>query len=256
MNKYKVFILLLAILCLSQVAWAEPTHITVRVLSKDAKFIGSSMGGALITLRDVQTGELLATGKTEGSTGDVNRIIKKDRKRGHPLSSEGSAKFSATLDLKEPRLIEVTAFGPLAQQQSANRVSATQWVIPDKHLNAGDGWLLEMPGLVVDVLAPPAPLKLKGTPQTVKLKANVRMMCGCPIKSEGLWDANRFEVKALIKRNGEPIGNQSLSFTGATSQFAGTVEIKEPGIYEMMVFAYDPNNGNTGIDSVTLMVSK
>jgi hypothetical protein len=113
-----------------------------------------------------------------------------------------------------------------------------------------------MPGLVVDVLAPPAPQKLRGTPQTVKLKANVRMMCGCPIKAEGVWDANRLEVRALVKRNGELAGNQSLHFTGITSQFAGTVEIKEPGTYEVIVYAYDSNNGNTGVDSVTFMISK
>ncbi len=252
----KVFGFMMAIFCLAETCWAEPTNITVRVISKDAKFIGSSMGGALILLRDAQTGELLARGKTQGSTGDVNRIIKEDHKRGLPLSSEGSAKFSATLDLNEPRLIEVSAFGPMAQLQSANRVSATQWVVPGKHLTGGDGWLLEMPGFVVDVLEPPAPLKLKGTPQMVKLKANVRMMCGCPIKPDGLWDANRLEVKALVKRNGKPIETESLSFAGATSQFSGTVKVKEPGIYDVMVYAYDPNNGNTGVDSVTFMVSK
>ena len=36
---------------------AEPTDITVRVLSKDAKFVGTSMGGVRITLRDAETGE-------------------------------------------------------------------------------------------------------------------------------------------------------------------------------------------------------
>ena len=252
----KVSGFVLAIFFLASTCWAEPTNITVRVLSKYAKFIGSSMGGALIMLRDAQTGELLASGKTLGSTGDVNRIIKEDHRRGVPLSSEGSAKFSATLDLNEPRLIEVTAFGPLAQRQSANRVSATQWVVPGKHLTAGDGWLLEMSGFVVDVMEPPAPSKLKGTPQSVELKANVRMMCGCPIRPDGLWDANRLEVVALIKKNGESAGKTPLTYAGATSIFAGTVKVNEPGTYEVMVYAYDPNNGNTGVDSVTFMVSK
>ncbi len=259
MKKWRFFIplgLVTVIFCFAGVAWAEPTNITVRVISKDAKFIGTSMGGALVTLRDAQTGELLAKGKTEGSTGDVNRIIKEDRRRGYPLSTEKSAKFSVTLNLDEPRLIEVAAYGPLAQRQAANRISATQWVIPGKHLTAGDGWLLEMPGFVVDVQEPPAPLKLKGTPQIVELKANVRMMCGCPIQPKGLWDADKYEVKALIKRNGKLIGSESLSFAGTTSQFAGTVEMKDPGIYEVIVYAYDPNNGNTGLDSATFMVSK
>jgi len=56
-------------------AFAEPTEITVRVLGKDSKFVGSSMGGARVVLRDAQTGEILSQGVTEGSTGDTKRIM-------------------------------------------------------------------------------------------------------------------------------------------------------------------------------------
>jgi len=56
-------------------AWAEPTDIVVRVLSKDAKFIGTSMGGMQVTLRDAHTGEILATGLTRGGTGDTKRLM-------------------------------------------------------------------------------------------------------------------------------------------------------------------------------------
>jgi hypothetical protein len=259
MKKRKILIiaiLLAAIFCLAEVCWAEPTNIIVRVISRDAKFIGSSMGGVLITLQDAQTGELLAQGNTEGDTGDTQRIMKQDRKRGTPLSTESAAKFSATLDLDEPRLIQVTAFGPLAQRKSSNRVSAVQWVVPGKHLTSGDGWLLEMPGFVVDVLTPPTYLKMNGTSRTVELKANVTMMCGCPIEPDGLWDANRYEVKALIKRNGVASGKTTLTYAGSKSQFAGTLKVEEPGTYEAIVYAYDSYNGNTGLDKVTFLISR
>jgi hypothetical protein len=39
---------------------SQPTEIVVRVIAKDGKFLGDDIGGALVTLRDVQTGELLA----------------------------------------------------------------------------------------------------------------------------------------------------------------------------------------------------
>ncbi|HEX6202874.1 MAG TPA: hypothetical protein VF100_07720, partial [Thermoanaerobaculia bacterium] len=52
-------------------AAAEETAVTVRVLSRDAKFVGSSMGGARVTIRDAETGTLLAEGVTAGSTGDT-----------------------------------------------------------------------------------------------------------------------------------------------------------------------------------------
>lgn len=56
-------------------AHTEPTEIVVRVIGKDSKFIGTSMGGMRITLRDAHTGELLATGVTVGGTGDTERIM-------------------------------------------------------------------------------------------------------------------------------------------------------------------------------------
>lgn len=158
------------------------------------------------------------------------------------------------LELTELRLIEVTAYGPLANLQAANRVSATQWVAPGKHMTTGDAWLMELPGFVVDVLAPPTHIKLKGAPQTVQLAANVMMMCGCPITPGGVWDANKYEVKTLLKKNGASVGELSLHYGGTTSQFAGAWIVQEAGICEAVVYAYDPANDNTGVDGATFVV--
>lgn len=48
---------------------AEPTHVDLRVLSKGGKFVGSSTGGIEATLRDADTGELLAAARGNGNTG-------------------------------------------------------------------------------------------------------------------------------------------------------------------------------------------
>jgi hypothetical protein len=56
---------------------ARPTEIVVRVISKDSKFIGTSMGGMRITLRDAHTGELLATGIIVGGTGVPSGLCSK-----------------------------------------------------------------------------------------------------------------------------------------------------------------------------------
>ena len=154
---------------------AVQTKITVRVLSKDAKFIGTSMGGARVSIKDADTGELLASGVTQGSTGNTRRIMLQDRKRGIPLSSEGSARFTAVIHLDEPRRIEVSAYGPLGQRQAANTVSSTQWVIPGRHIDEGDAWLLVMPGFAVDVLSPPAHSQ-HTVDHSISLKANIVMM--------------------------------------------------------------------------------
>ncbi|HKK30362.1 MAG TPA: hypothetical protein VKA18_08230 [Alphaproteobacteria bacterium] len=257
MTKSVLNILIVALLAsvgLSASALAEPTDITVRVISRDAKFIGTSMGGVRVTLRDAGTGELLGQGVTSGSTGDTERIMMEPRARDTVLSRGGAAKFSTTLDLDRPRRIEVTADGPLAQPQSASRVSAVQWVVPGKHLTGGDGWLLEMPGFVVDVLAPPAHVEFQGGPQRVELAANVTMMCGCPIEPDGLWDANRYEVKALIGLEGQDVGEVELAYAGSPSQFSGQVSVDKPGVYDVTIYAYDADTGNTGLDRTTFII--
>lgn len=240
----------------SAIAHAEPTEITVRVISKDAKFIGTSMGSMRIILRDAQTGEVLATGLTNGGTGDTKRTMHKDAGRRATLSDPLSAKFVATLDLTEPRLIEAEAFGPLSQLQSAHRVLSSQWVVPGRGLSGGDGWVLELPGMVVDVLGPPAHIKLTSSTTKVDVRANVMMMCGCPIEPKGEWDADKFEVKAIIHRDGNAIARVDLNYAGTTSQFAGTIPIDAPGTYDVTVYAYDPGNGNTGLDRTTFIVEK
>lgn len=156
-------------------AAAEETRIAVRVLSRDAKFIGSSMGGMRVTLADADTGEVLASGTIAGSTGDTGNLVVEPRQRGATLSTPGSAAFTASLDLAAPIRLKVTAVGPLGQRQAAGEVSVTQWVVPGKHLDGGDGVLLELPGFAVDVLAPANHARLGSTPQEVEVRANLTM---------------------------------------------------------------------------------
>lgn len=233
---------------------AVPTTITVRVISKGAKFVGSSMGGVQITIRDTLTGEVLASGITRGSTGATDRIMKTPANRNAVLSDETSARFTAAIDISQPTWIEVRAYGPLAQLQSANTVSSTQWVIPGKHIDGGDAWLLELPGFVVDILAPPAHSTIKQSPAAVAVQASVTMMCGCPIVPGGLWDAGKYEVSALVKKDGKDLASVPLAFAGTPSQFSGSIPVSGPGVYEVAVYAYDASNGNTGIDRVTYIV--
>jgi hypothetical protein len=255
MNVKSLFFGLFIIVLAATTAQAVPTQITVRVKAKDAKFVGTSMGGVLITVRDVQTGELLAKGYTAGSTGNTQKIMAQ-AVRGIPLSDESTAKFTATIDISEPTQIEVTAYGPSAGLQSANKVSATQWVVPGKNITAGDAWMMVMPGFIVNVLAPPTHLELSGAPQVVTIKANITMMCGCPITPGGIWDANKIEVKALLKKDGEQVGVLPMQYAGLPSQFLGIWNIQDAGVYEATVYAYDAATGNTGINTVTFTVAE
>ena len=77
----------------------------------------------------------------------------------------------------------------------------------------------------------------------------------CPIVPGGLWDADTLEVRALVTRNGERLAPVDLTFAGETSQFSGAVPIEGPGLYDVTVYAYNPANGNTGVDRTTFVVS-
>jgi hypothetical protein len=253
MRRLQAWLGTLALIALAPPAGAEPTQIEVRVISKGAKFVGTSMGGVRVTLRDADSGALLAEGVTQGGTGDTERIMRAGLRHHDPVSTDDAAFFLATLDLEAPRLVEVEALGPLAQRQAAGRASSTMWVVPGRHVTGGDGWLLELPGFAVDVLEPPAHRRVAGA-SSQTIRANVTMMCGCPVEPGGLWDADRFEVRARVSRDGKRVADLPLRFAGETSQFVGEVETRQPGSYEVIVHAYDPANGNTGLDRTTFIV--
>ncbi len=256
--KGKISFLCIVILLFSAAqVLAVPTRVTVRVKARDAKFIGTSFGGILITIRDADTGQLLAKGVTKGATGDTKVLMKQPITRFETYARKQDAAFTATLDINEPTRIEVAAYGPLAQRQGANRVTATQWIVPGKDLTGGNGWVLEMPGFVVDVLAPPSHIKLDAATTTVPIRANVTMMCGCPITRGGVWDADRYQVAARIIKNGRQVAEIPLAYLKKASQFGADYRVSAgPGVYKAIVYAYDPANGNTGVDVTTFIVAK
>jgi hypothetical protein len=152
-----------------------PTKIIVRVVSKDAKVIGSGVGGALIRIKNLETGENLAQGKQEGGTGDTERIMVKPRQRGEPVyETPESAFFQAEIPLSKPTQIEVYAEAPLGYPQSIQRGTKTLTLIPGKHI-LGEGVLIELHGLIVNILEPVSAMRLKGG-EKVRVKAEVRML--------------------------------------------------------------------------------
>lgn len=247
-------VILVTVFTLGAGVWAEPTDISVQVLSRDAKFVGTSMGGARVIIENVQTGQVLAQGLTTGGTGDTERIMQRDRERGETLATEGSARFNATLDIDMPIKVRVTALGPQSYLDSANSVSATQWLLPGKSMIAGNSWLLELPGLVVNLHDTPSSVKLKDGKAEIKVNANVQMMCGCPLTPKGLWDSEQFEIVAHVAHQDSATQQVPLAYAGAASEFAATLPLLNTGDYTISVWAYQQNTGNSGLASMQLVV--
>jgi hypothetical protein len=235
-------------------AVAEPTQITVRVIARGAMFVGDLVEGAQVTITDAVSGEMLAQGITRGDAGDPERIMDVARTRGEPFAGPRDAHFSAVLELDEPRYVEVTAFGPLERRESATKTSMTQWVVPGRDLSGGDGWVIELAGFSVQGNLAATSVSRAEASAGITVEAEVFPMCGCPVKPGFYWDAEQYEVAALVERGTTPVGRFPLSYTETANDFAGTVPLELPGLYDITVYAYDPVSGNTGVDRLSLTV--
>lgn len=151
------------------------TTIVVRVVSKDAKVIGSGVGGAFVRIKNIETGEILAQGKQEGGTGDTESIMVQPHRRGETLyDTPDAAFFKAELLLDKPSQVEIYTEAPLAYPHNIQKGSKTLTLIPGKHI-LGEGVIIELNGLIVNILSPPPKEALKNRGEMV-LRAEVRML--------------------------------------------------------------------------------
>jgi hypothetical protein len=130
------------------------TTVRVRAVSRDAKILSSTVGGARITIRDEATGVVLAEGLQEGGSGDTESIMVRPRERGAQVyDTPGAAAFETTVQLRGPTVVRVTAEGPLAFPQATRKVSKSLLLIPGQDV-LGDGILLEIHGFIVEIETP------------------------------------------------------------------------------------------------------
>lgn len=251
MKSFKILGIFLCLL-LSANLFAQETSITIRAKAKDAKFIGSSIGGAKILVKNALTGEIMAGGITTGSTGNTDLIMKQDLKRNQQLSDENTAGFTANLDIDKPVFVTVEAYAPVNKKQATVMSSTQLWVIPGKDIT-GDGVVLDVPGFVVDILTPKTHERISQD-SNIEIRANIVMMCGCPVSQDGLWDANQYEVKAVLT-NSEGISRKiEMSQKDKASTFVAQTNL-EKGLYEVLVYAFDPVTGNTGVDKTNIIIN-
>jgi hypothetical protein len=235
--------------------FATDTKIIVRVKAKDAKFIGSSLGGAYIIIRNSLNKQVLAEGKTIGSTGNTNLIMRTPIIRGNSIVDDQTAKFFATIDIDEPTFVTIEVLSPINNKQASTKITTQLWIIPGKHI-LGDGIIVEVPGFIIDILKPRTHhyIALKSIiNKPFKIEANIVMMCGCTINKDGLWDSKKMEVKGILKRNGTFFKEVPLNWV-STNLFDGNTTMQLPGNYELIVYAYNSKTGNTGVDKVNYVL--
>jgi hypothetical protein len=237
---------------------AIDTHMDVRVIAAGGKFLGNDIGGAEVTVRDAVTGELVAHGRVRGDSGG-NDIMGHPRTWGTPVPVQDSSVFRVKVPLDQPRLFDLSAFGPLGSLQSARRVTVQQWLAPGMDLTGELGVQIVIPGQLVEIISPATHDNLHAA-GPVQIVANVAMMCGCPITREtpgqtAWWPEQRFDVVAYpyLVSGTVPVALEQVRLRWeATSRFALDWPLAAGyGYYEVFVVCRDRQNNNMGVDRAT-----
>lgn len=232
----------------------KPTTILVRVVAHGSMVLGKDMGGARVTITDVASGQILASGLQQGDAGDQNQIMRTPRLMGEPLySSRASAAFTTTLELTHPTLVDITAEGPLAYPASSQRTSTTVWLIPGQDLT-NDGIVLDLYGYIVQIEHPKSgePLIAK---DDVILRASVRTMSGALVRPHGDWDSRKVHIYGEVLIGDRILERLQMFYSGDNAGFEAPFFVPPfkdaPNGITLRVVAADPMSGNFGVGQAT-----
>ena len=228
----------------------QPTTILVRVVGHGAMVLGREVGSARVTITDVATKQILATGIQQGDAGDQNQIMRTPRLMEEPhYSSRPAAAFTATFDLLRPTLVEVTAEGPLAYPASSQRASTTVWLVPGQDMTH-DGIILHLYGYIVQIEHPKPgePLIAK---DDVILRAAVRTLSGTLVRPHGDWDSRKIQIYGELMIGDRVLERLQMFYSSDRAGFEAPFFVPLPndapdGI-TIRVVAADPGGGNFGI---------
>ncbi len=231
-----------------------PTTVAVRVVGSHAMALGDAVGGAAVTIKDVETGAILASGTQTGSTGDLKSVMQTPREHIEQIySAKGTASFVATLSLTRPTLVEVSGEGPLKFLQAKRRASKTVLLYPGRHVT-GDGIVLVLYGLIVRIAAP-IPDRPLGIGDGVTVRATVNMMCDCVVEPFGNWDSRKMDLYGEVLSDGKVIGRLDLFHQGPRGIFQGDYTIpkwlKGKDRLTLRVVASDKEGINVGYEEIT-----
>jgi hypothetical protein len=239
------------------------TRVLVRVQAKGGKFIGPDGGYALVTLREVVSGEILAQRIATGGSGSLSAAFTPGATREAIVTpgasgdtvqwlsapaGQSTAGLLATLDLQRSTLVEFSAATLSDGIPNGHAATQQMWLTPGVHLDQEPGVVLVIPGLSVQILAPNVSVSPAGS---VSVTAWVAMMCGCKIADApgSAWLPSEFQVRARLRAvGGDWVAEASLAFQ-ATSTFGTAAPIALPagaGNYELVVEAVQAAEANVG----------
>jgi hypothetical protein len=235
----------------------QPTTVLVRVVAQGALVLGREVGGARVTITDMATGSILATGLQQGEAGDQNQIMRTPHMMEEPIySSRPSAAFTTTLQLHRPTLVEISAEGPLAYPTALQRTSQTLLLIPGQDLT-NDGIVLHLYGYLVQIERPKPrePLIAK---DDVKLRASVRTLSGTLVRPHGDWDSRKIRIYGELLIGDRVIERLQMFYDEGSRSFEAPFFVPPskdvPDGITLRVIAADLSTGNSGLSQVNYPV--
>ncbi|MBM4126904.1 MAG: hypothetical protein FJ247_06095 [Nitrospira sp.] len=234
----------------AQLNTPQPTTIMVRVVSHGSMVLGHDVGGARVTITDVASGAVLATGIQQGEAGDQNQIMRTPRMMDEPqYSTRASASFTATLHLTHPTLVDIAAEGPLAYPAAAQRASQRVWLIPGENMT-NDGIVLALYGYIVQI-EHPRPNDPLIARDDIILRASIRTLSGSLVRPHGDWDSRKVHIYAEVLIGDRVHERLQMFYSGRNAEFDAPFFVPLPqdapnGI-TLRVIAADPAGGNFGV---------
>ena len=212
--------------------------------------LGREVGSARVTITDVATKQILATGIQQGEAGDQNQIMRTPRLMEEPhYSSSPAAAFTATFNLLHPTLVEVTAEGPLAYPASLQRAATTVWLVPGQD-TTNDGIVLHLYGYIVQIEHPKSGEPLIARDDVI-LRASVRTLSGAPVRPHGDWDSRKIHIYGELMIGERVLERLQLFYNSDRARFEAPFFVPLPkdapdGI-TLRIVAADPSSGNFGV---------
>jgi hypothetical protein len=230
-----------------------PTTILVRVVAHGAMVLGKDVGGARVTITDVASGEVLATGIQYGEAGDQNQIMRTPRMIDEPqYSTRASASFTTTLSLTHPILVDIAAEGPLAYPAAAQRAHQRMWLIPGENMT-DDGIVLHLHGYLVRIEQPRPRVALIAK-DDVTLRASVRTLSGSLVRPHGDWDSRKIRIYGEVLIGDRILERLQMFYDEESRTFEAPFFVppskEAPDGITLRVIATDRTTGNSGMDQV------
>jgi len=235
----------------------QPTTVLVRVVAHGAMVLGREVGGARVTITDIASGRILATGLQQGEAGDQNQIMRTPHMMEEPIySSRPSAAFITTLELQKPTVVDISAEGPLAYPASMQKTSKTVLLLPGQDLT-DDGIVLHLHGYLVQIERPKPRDPLIGK-DDVKLRASVRTLSGSLVRPHGDWDSRKIRIYGEVLVGDRIIERLQMFYDEGSRTFEAPFFVppskEAPDGITLRVIATDLSTGNSGMDQANYPV--